>query len=178
MNAAGMAPRRWHSIVRFCALSLLFAGIGLALVGLRPVQTYVAEPLVLGIAIAADDLLATVGVDIARVGNILTHVPSGATVHVTQACDGLGVFATLAAMVLALRLGTGATLRVLAELFLAIQAFNFVRVITLFELRQGPQALYDMTHLYAMPYATAALGWMMIWRAMARPGATGFWQAS
>lgn len=159
------AAGSWRVLATFSVVCLTLIAAGLAVVTQPAVQHAVAEPLVAAIAVAAEAIVSALGGGIARNGNVLTHLASGATVHVTQACDGLGVFVTFAAIVLALRLGRAATLRALGALFLAIQAFNLVRVIALYALRPGAPWLYDGIHLYVMPYLTAIIGLLVIWQA-------------
>ena len=140
----------------------------MAITALPAVQDFVARPLVSAIAVLATGLIDAFGGTIARDGNVLTDTVSGATVHVTQACDGLGVFAVFAPMVLALGRGARTSLAAIALLFAAIQGFNLVRVIALFHLRSAPQDIYDLAHIFIMPWMTAMIGWLFVWRVWAR----------
>ena len=127
-----------------------------------------ARPLVGAIAFAATGLIDFFGGTIARDGNVLTDTATGATVHVTQACDGLGVFAVFAAMIVGLCRSVKTSLAAIATLFVAMQVFNLIRVIALFHLRSAAQDVYDVSHLFIMPWTTALIGWLIVWRVWAR----------
>lgn len=125
-------------------------------------EQWIARPLVDFFARATEWIVWSFGGDISRHGNILTHPPSGATVHVTKACDGLGVLAVFLAMLFASQLRLR-TLFVSALAVVAIlELFNLGRVITLFHLRSAPAGFFDITHIYIMPFTTALVGVFVI----------------
>jgi exosortase/archaeosortase family protein len=153
-NALGLSLRE---VARFFLLSACLITVGVGLQGSPVVQTWAADPLIVAIAEVATVLIEGAGGAITRVGNVLTHTGTDISVHVTEACDGLGIFMVFAAALAALRFGWRATLAAVAGLFVLVQLFNLARVVGLFYLRAGPQAFYDAAHLYLVPYLTALI---------------------
>jgi exosortase/archaeosortase family protein len=131
--------------------------IGFAIQVVPPVQNALTNIVVISLAIATEWIVSSAGGSIIRDGNILSHGVGGATVHVTEACDGVGLFILFAAAVLASRLRAVPTLRSLLLGFLMIQAFNLLRVVALFFLRSGPPVLFDLVHVYILPIVSAII---------------------
>jgi len=167
MNPSALMPTA--SRAAFYGLFVfIVAAIFLSVSALPAVQDVLARPLVGAIAFAATGLIDFFGGTIARDGNVLTDTATGATVHVTQACDGLGVFAVFAAMIVGLCRSVKTSLAAIATLFVAMQVFNLIRVIALFHLRSAAHDVYDVSHLFIMPWTTALIGWLIVWRVWAR----------
>ncbi|HMO30916.1 hypothetical protein [Enterovirga sp.] len=139
------------------ALAVALVLLGLSLEGTAAFRDLLGSPLILAIARSATWLISWCGGAVALSGNVMRHPASGVEVHVTEACDGLGVFIAIAAGIVALRPGWRFGIAAVALLFGLIQLFNLARVVGLFYLRLGPHALYDATHLYVLPYATVLL---------------------
>lgn len=167
MNPSALMPTASRAAI-YGLFVFLVTAIALALTALPAVQAAITQPLVSAIAFTATGLIETFGGAIVRDGNVLTDTVTGATVHVTQACDGLGVFAVFAAMIAGLGRGLKTSLAAIAVLFLAMQGFNLIRVVALFHLRSAAQDVYDVSHVFVMPWATALIGWLIVWRVWAR----------
>ena len=151
LQASNSLIARW--LTRF-AIALV---IGFAIQFVPPVQTALTNIVVISLATATEWIVSIFGGSIIRNSNTLSHGAGGATVHVTEACDGVGLFILFAAAVLASGLRPLQILRSLALGFLLIQTFNLLRVVALFFLRSGPPLVFDIVHVYVLPFLSAIM---------------------
>ncbi|MET0067234.1 MAG: exosortase H [Candidatus Thiodiazotropha sp.] len=80
--------------------------------------------------------------------NVLLDPGSGFAVSIEAGCNGVEASLVLIAAMLAFPAGWGARLAGIGIGFLAIQAMNLLRIISLFYLGQWSQLLFEWAHLY------------------------------
>jgi exosortase/archaeosortase family protein len=134
------------------------AAILLLFLSTSSVEQYLSQPIVQLYSVLTEWMVRAGHGSITREGNVLIEPTTGATVYVTQACDGVGVLAIFLAMLLAARPGFWNFLRPALILIVVMQVWNLVRVVILFNLRSGSQTVYDLAHVYVSPYFTVILG--------------------
>ena len=84
-------------------------------------------------------------------GKILQFKDSGFAVSIEAGCNGVEATIVLVAAVLAFPATWGARLSAIGLGFLAIQAMNLVRIISLFYLGEWNLSFFEWIHLYLWP---------------------------
>jgi exosortase/archaeosortase family protein len=131
--------------------------LGFAFQSVSGVQRGLTDAVVVSVAIATQWIVSAFGGVIVRDGNVISHGIGGPTVHVTQACDGVGIFLVFASAIFASRVRFLHFCEAVTVGFVAIQAFNLARVVLLFLLRPGSSLVFDLIHIYLLPWLSAVL---------------------
>lgn len=130
-------------VVFMCVLLLLF---GLEL--LQPVQQHIVLPWTVLLARACVTLVGLFDGSVVAQGKVLTSPASGFGVSIEPGCNGVEAFIVLSAALLAFPSRWVDKLWGLLMGFVAIQALNIVRVISLFYLGQWNRDIFDFAHNY------------------------------
>ena len=109
-------------------------------------------------------------------GVIIRSLTNGFAVAIAPGCDGIEAVIILVAAVLAFPAPWKHKLAGIAIGFLAIQALNLVRIISLFYMGQWSQVAFDWFHLYlwqALIVLDALAVWLIWLRYLPRPPGRG-----
>jgi exosortase H (IPTLxxWG-CTERM-specific) len=128
----------------FIAVQLLLFGVEL----LQPVQQHVVLPLTSGIAWICVQLLAWLDPSVTAYGKVLMNAQSGFGVSIEPGCNGIEACIVLIAAMLAFPATWRQRLIGIAIGIVAIQAFNLVRIISLFYLGQWNMDWFHFAHEY------------------------------
>lgn len=163
-------------MIRFFVLFLVLL-IGLfTLEVLQPVQEHVIFPFTAGIAKVCSWLVQMFDSDVIASGKVLRSMSNGFAVEIQPGCNGVEaliiLFAAMFAFPAPLRLkfigfGIG---------FVAIQALNLVRIISLFYLGQWNMTWFEWFHLYlwqALIILDALVVWLIWLRMLPPPESSG-----
>ena len=130
---------------------LLFLTVLLTLFGvelLQPVQDHVVLPWTVFLARGCVALVSLFDGSAMAQGKVLWNPATGFGVSIEPGCNGVEAFIVLCAAVLAFPAGWRQKLMGLGVGFLAIQALNVLRVISLFYLGQWSAAAFQFAHIY------------------------------
>jgi len=171
------AGRRWEAIqwrarpqspalvLRFIAIFLVSLFVVFPLELLQPVQTYAILPFTAGIAHVSVWLMHLFDhTVIARQNDILNAV-SGGGIEIVAGCNGVEAVLILGCAILAFPAPWKHKAAGMLLGFLAIQALNLVRIVSLFYLHEWNQVWFDWFHLYlwqALIILDALVFWL-IW---------------
>ena len=157
---------------------LLFLTILVALFLLeltQPVERHVILPFTSGIAKICAWLVAAFDPGVIAIGNELHVAPPGTwAISIERGCNGVEAIIILVAAILAFPAPWKYRLTGIAIGFVAIQALNLVRIISLFYLGQWSRTWFDWFHLYLWQALIVldALVVFLIWlRKLPRAGA-------
>jgi exosortase H (IPTLxxWG-CTERM-specific) len=128
----------------FVVLQLVFFGIEL----LTPVQTHVVLPITTGIAHFCAALVRWIDPSVSSYGKVLMDQKSGFGVSIEPGCNGIEACIVLIAAMLAFPAKWQHKLLGLAIGIAAVQAFNVVRIISLFYLGQWNMDWFRFAHEY------------------------------
>jgi len=128
----------------FVVLQLVFFGVEL----LTPVQTYVVLPITTGIAHFCAALVRWADPSVSSYGKVLMDQKSGFGVSIEPGCNGIEACIVLIAAMLAFPAKWQHRLLGLAIGIAAVQAFNVVRIISLFYLGQWNMGWFRFAHEY------------------------------
>ena len=157
-------------LARFAGLLLLFSGV----LTLKPVDAAVVEPFTAGIARVCGAILKAAGEPVAVQG---TEIRSEAfAVQIENGCNGLETILLYTSAVLAFPAPWRKRLSGLLLGVAAIQAFNLVRVVTLFWIGAHRPALFQTSHTVVWQSLVVLVGVLLflVWAARSegvRPGA-------
>ena len=129
----------------------VFIGILLLLFTLEllsPTQTYLVQPFTQGLAMLSAFLIQSVDANVMAQGVVIRDQVSGSAVSIQAGCNGIEAIICLSAAVLAYPASWYAKLVGLLVGFVAIQALNIVRIISLFYLLQWNAHWFEWAHLY------------------------------
>jgi len=115
------------------------------------------DALALGLAALAAPLLEILAFPVLRSGAELRNVDAGWAVVVTEVCDGHGLIAAWLALTAALARNGRAALRMAVSGIVAIQVFNYLRVVVLAISLALVPAGFEAVHLFVFPLLTVAL---------------------
>ena len=115
---------------------------------LGPVQTWVIQPFTAGIAHVSAFVLQLFDSTVHAQGIVISNRETGQAVSIQPGCNGVEAMICLTAAVMATPASWRQRLFGLGIGFLAIQALNIVRVISLFYLLQWNQTWFEWAHLY------------------------------
>ena len=130
---------------------LLFIGIQLVLFGvelLKPVQEHVVVPFTTQLARLCSWLISTFDSTAIASGKVLMDPATGFAVSIEAGCNGVEACIVLFAAIVAFPARWRDRLIGLAAGFVAVQALNVVRIISLFYLGQWNFAWFEFAHHY------------------------------
>ena len=128
------------------ALSVLFT-----LELLIPVQTHVIQPFTTGLATVSAAIITPFDDNVISSGRVLRDAVGGFAVSIESGCNGVEATIVLLAGVLAFPASVQQKLFAIGLGFIAIQALNIVRIISLFYLGQWNYTIFEWFHLYLWP---------------------------
>ena len=138
-------------MIRFLAIFLVTLLVLFTLEMLTPVQTAVIQPFTGFLAHVSSVLILPFDDGVISQGRILRDSASGFAVSIESGCNGVEAAIVLIAGVLAFPAQWQHKLAAIALGFVAVQALNVLRIISLFYLGQWNYALFEWTHLYFWP---------------------------
>lgn len=149
-----------------------FGGLILLLyiaVALRPVDTAVVVPFTSAIARVSGAVLNLLGQGVTVSGTEIRS--AGFAVRIENGCNGLETMLLFGAAVLAFPASWKRRLAGLAMGFAAIQAFNLVRVVSLFWIGAHRPALFSASHTILWQSVVVLFGVLLflLWASRARP---------
>lgn len=149
-------------MVRF---SLLFSGllVGLfVLCLLPPVERAFVEPFTAGLASICTALVSLFDGNVITYGKIIQSTVNGFAIEIERGCNGIEAMIVLTAAILAFPAPWKHRMIGLAVGFVAIQALNLVRIISLFYLGQWSMTAFEWFHLYIWQ-ALIILDALVVW---------------
>ncbi len=114
----------------------------------RPVQQAIVIPFTNGIAAISAWLIKRFDAGVIAYGNVIRDQQNGFAVAVEAGCNGVEATIVLVAAMLAMPAPWRLKLWGIGLGFLAIQAMNLLRIISLFYLGQWNQTAFEWAHLY------------------------------
>ncbi|EED36932.1 conserved hypothetical protein [Luminiphilus syltensis NOR5-1B] len=134
-------------LLLFCgALAVLFT-----LELLNPVQAAVVQPFTGWLASVSAALVTPLDADVISTGRILMDRTTGFAVSIEAGCNGVEASIVLVAGVLAFPSLWRHKVAAILLGFVAIQALNILRIVSLFYLGQWNQHIFEWFHLYFWP---------------------------
>ena len=158
-------------MIRF---TLLFCILLLGLFTLelvRPVEQYVILPFTAGIADVSTFLIRLFDDDAIAYGKVIQSTSTGFAVSIERGCNGIEAVIILASAIFAFPAPLKHKLAGFAVGFVAIQALNLVRIISLFYLGQYSHTWFEWFHLYlwqALIILDALVVWLLWLRYLPR----------
>jgi exosortase H (IPTLxxWG-CTERM-specific) len=135
-------------LARF-AIIFLAVQIGLfALEMLEPVRRAVINPWTSALATLSGWIVSVFDANVAASGAVLRSLANGFAVEIQAGCNGVEACITLAAAIVAFPAPWRYRILGLVLGFIAVQALNLVRVISLFYLGQWSMKAFEFAHLY------------------------------
>jgi exosortase H (IPTLxxWG-CTERM-specific) len=135
-------------VVRF-AIVFVVVQVGLfALEMLEPVRRAVIDPWTAALAAMSGWIVSTFDASVVVSGAVLRSLTNGFAVEIQAGCNGVEACITLAAAILAFPASWRYRLLGLTLGFIAVQALNLVRVLSLFYLGQWNFRVFEFAHLY------------------------------
>jgi exosortase H (IPTLxxWG-CTERM-specific) len=161
MPALTTAIRMLRFIVIFlvCLLVLFTAEL------LQPVQKHVIIPFTAGLADVSAWIMQLFDANIIARGNDIISARTGGGIRIVAGCNGVEAVLILVSAILAFPSPWKHKLTGIAIGFVAIQALNLVRIISLYYLHEWNQVWFDWFHLYlwqALIILDALVFWL-IW---------------
>ena len=136
---------------RFLAIFAITLLVLFTLELLNPIQAAVIQPFTGGLAAVSAALILPFDESVISSGRILRDSVSGFAVSIEAGCNGVEASIVLIAGVLAFPARWKEKLIAIVVGFIAIQALNIVRIISLFYLGQWQYDIFEWTHLYFWP---------------------------
>jgi exosortase H (IPTLxxWG-CTERM-specific) len=159
-------------MIRFFVLFSVFL-VGLfTLEILQPVEKYVILPFTSLIADISVWLIQMFDDNVIATANVIRDNASGFGVRIERGCNGVEALIILFAAIFAFPAPLRNKLVGFAIGFVAIQALNLVRIISLFYLGQWNQVAFEWFHLYlwqALIILDALVVWLVWLRTLPRP---------
>lgn len=156
--------------IQFTLLLLLLFGLYL----LQPVDQWVVTPFTSGLASLSTWIIDWFDPDAIAVGKIIQSASSGFAVSIERGCNGLEAVIILFAALFAFPAPWKHRWVGFLIGFVAIQALNLVRIISLFYIGQWSQVWFDWFHHYlwqALIILDALVVWLIWLRYLPRPAA-------
>lgn len=151
----------------FIVLLLLLFSLELT----KPVQATLVMPWTALLASISAGLLSLFDAQVIAEGKVLLHRVTGQGVSIEAGCNGVEACLILLAAILAYPARWSLRLAGIVGGFVAIQAVNVVRVITLFYLAAWNHAAFEFVHLYlwqALIMLDVLVVWLIWMRQVAR----------
>lgn len=169
-----IAARRYNGrMTRFTILFLLLL-LGLfTLCLLPPVERHFVLPFTAALADICTGLVSMFDAHVIAEGNVIRSTTNGFAIAIERGCNGIEAMIVLTAAVLAFPAPIRHKLIGLAVGFIAIQALNVVRIISLFYLGQWNMTAFEWFHLYiwqALIILDALVVWLIWLKYLPRPG--------
>jgi exosortase H (IPTLxxWG-CTERM-specific) len=168
-------PRRLAgSQARMLRFSLLFPVLFLGLFALellKPVEQYVLNPFTNALAAISTFLIHIFDSDATSYGRVIQSASNGFAVSIERGCNGVEAVIILFAAIFAFPARWKEKLLGFAVGFVAIQALNLVRIISLFYIGQWSTTWFEWFHLYlwqALIVIDALVVWLLWLRWLAR----------
>ena len=133
---------RFILIFLVCLLTLFAAEL------MQPVQTYVIVPFTSAIAHVSVDLMRIFDKSVIASGDAIVNAFDGGGIQIVAGCNGVEAILILVAAVLAFPAPWKHKLIGIGLGFIAIQALNLVRIISLYYLQRWNHAWFEWFHLY------------------------------
>jgi exosortase H (IPTLxxWG-CTERM-specific) len=159
-------------MLRFIFLFLLYLAILFGLELLRPVDAHVILPFTSAIAKISVGLVGLFDSHAVAFGKVLQSTSNGFAISIERGCNGVEAVIILVAAMLAFPAPWKHRLIGIGLGFLAIQALNLVRIISLFYLGQWNRVWFDWFHLYlwqALIVLDALIAFLIWLRYLPRP---------
>jgi exosortase H (IPTLxxWG-CTERM-specific) len=135
-------------MLRFLLLFLLILGALFVAELLQPVEQHVIEPFTGAIAHVCAWLVSTFDPHTMAIGKELHSTTNGFAISIERGCNGVEAVIILVSAMLAYPAPWRYKLIGIGAGFVAIQALNLVRIISLFYLGQWNRTWFDWFHLY------------------------------
>ena len=135
-------------MLRFITLFLLYLLALFALELLQPIDEHVILPFTAGIAKVSVWLVGLFDSNAIAYGKVLESTKSGFAISIERGCNGVEAVIILVSAMLAFPAPWKNRLVGIGLGFIAIQALNLVRIISLFYLGQWNRTWFDWFHLY------------------------------
>lgn len=129
---------------------------------LQPVQTHVVLPFTAGIAKVSVFIIELFDSGVSSAGKVIMDIESGFAVSIEPGCNGVEALIILFAAIFAFPASLKHKLMGFAIGFVAIQALNLVRIISLFYLGQWNMVWFEWFHLYLWQ-ALIILDALVVW---------------
>lgn len=158
---------------------VLFMGLLIALFSLRISsfgREFITEPFTGLLAAISAFILKLFDPDVLSQGVVIQSISNGFAVQIAPGCDGIEAVIILVAAIVAFPAPWKHRIAGIAIGFVAIQALNLVRIISLFYLGQWNQTWFDWFHLYlwqALIVLDALAVWLIWLRYLPRPTRPG-----
>lgn len=118
---------------------------------LEPVQAALIQPFTGWLADISAAIIQPLDANVRASGRVISHTETGFAVSIEAGCNGVEAAIVLIAGILAFPAPVRAKLTAILLGFVAIQALNVLRIISLFYLGQWNYDLFMWTHLYLWP---------------------------
>ena len=135
-------------MLRFILLFALLLGIAFPIELLQPVQEHVIVPFTAGLAHVSGWIMRLFDPRIVVQGDVITDAIEGGGIKIVAGCNGVEAVLILVSAVLAFPAPWRHKLAGIAVGFVAIQALNLVRIISLYYLQRWNHVWFDWFHLY------------------------------
>jgi exosortase H (IPTLxxWG-CTERM-specific) len=166
---------RHPPMLRFFLLFLSIQAVLFVLELWQPVREAVIIPFTAGLAALSAWLVGLFDDGVVASGIVLTHVPNNFAVRIEAGCNGVEAMIILIAAILAFPASWKHKVMGLTLGFVAIQALNLARIISLFYIGQWNYAVFEWSHLYlwqALILLDALIFWL-VWVRMLPGGGEG-----
>jgi exosortase H (IPTLxxWG-CTERM-specific) len=138
-------------MARFLLIFLVLLTALFTLEMLEPVQAHVVQPFTAYLADISAAIIIPFDDQITATGRVIRHAGNNFAVSIEAGCNGIEAAIVLVAAVIAFPARWGQKLAAIAIGFLAIQAMNILRIISLFYLGMWNMTIFSWTHLYLWP---------------------------
>lgn len=158
-------------MTRFIVVFLLLLGGLFTLEVLQPVERWVIDPFTSGIARICVWLVSIFDKDAVSFGKVIQSTRNGFAVSIERGCNGVEALIILFAALFAFPSTLRQKLIGFGLGFVAIQALNLVRIISLFYIGQYSHTWFEWFHLYlwqALIIIDALVVWLIWLRWIAR----------
>ncbi|MEP1469782.1 MAG: exosortase H [Halieaceae bacterium] len=118
---------------------------------LEPVQAAAIQPFTSWLATISAGLIMPFDDAVVAYGRVIEHTVAQFAVSIEAGCNGVEATIVLIAGVLAFPATWRQKLAAIALGFVAVQAMNILRIVSLFYLGQWDLAIFTWTHLYIWP---------------------------
>jgi len=126
------------------------------------VQQWVAEPWSAWLALAGGQCMAWLDADVAQQGRVLMSRATGFSVSIEAGCNGIEATIVLIAGVLAFPSGWMQKVWGIVAGFVAVQAVNLLRIVSLYYIGKWNMAAFEFAHLYLWQ-ALIMLDVLLVW---------------
>ncbi|MEO6066164.1 MAG: exosortase H [Lysobacterales bacterium] len=168
-------------MTRFIVVFLVLLGGLFTLEVLQPVEQWVIDPFTAGIARICVWLVSIFDNDAVSFGKVIQSTRNGFAVSIERGCNGIEALIILFAALFAFPSTLRQKLIGFGLGFVAIQALNLVRIISLFYIGQWSHTWFEWFHLYlwqALIIIDALVVWLIWLRWIARADRAGRARAS